>query len=134
MRKVLLCWMLLLIVLGKHSVIAQVTVTKPDPIIGTWKLEVSRSKFPRQDVASPKEQTETYREVSGLVQVTITRTMTDGSSDPRQLSWPSTGGIVVVEQGRPLADQQSIVEMLIAPGDWFVPYMRKGQQNLTMHK
>jgi hypothetical protein len=72
--------------------------------------------------------------VSAQDNVTIARTMSDGSSDPRRLSWPAAGGVVAVDEGRPLSEGQSIVETLLAPGDWYVTYMRNGQQYLTMHK
>ena len=39
-----------------------------DPIIGTWKLNIEKSKFssakhPMLDLTDPKEQTEVYREL-----------------------------------------------------------------------
>jgi hypothetical protein len=113
---------------------AQESPVKSEPIIGSWRLNVARSTFPRKDVPSPKEQTENYREDSGRIHLTIARTMSDGSSDPRRLSWPAVGGVTSVHEGRPLAEGQSTVEALLAPGDWYVIYMRNGQQYLTMHK
>ena len=105
-----------------------------DPLLGTWKLDPSRSNFPRADVPHPKQQTEIYREASGRIHLIIARTLSDGSSDPRELGWPTPGGIVGVEQGRPLAAQQMIIETHVGPGDWFVTYLRKGAQYQTQHK
>ena len=119
---------------GAMALSAQESAGKSDPIIGTWKLNVAQSTFPRKDIPSPREQTEHYSEVSGRIHLTIGRTMSDGSSDPRRLSWPATSGVVAVDEGRPLSEGQSIVETLLAPGDWYVTYMRNGQQYLTMHK
>ncbi len=102
-----------------------------DPIIGTWKLDVGSSKFV---LPPPKEQTEVYRETdSGEIEVVLTRVQSDGTSTSITLTWPSSGGAVHDPDGQ-LPKGETLVETLLAPGEWFVTYMRNGKQYLTMHK
>ena len=52
-----------------------------DPLIGTWKLNVSKSKFPPAQPA-PKELTETYREIKGgLIDFTYEAVRVDGTKE-----------------------------------------------------
>ena len=103
-----------------------------DPIIGTWKLNLEKSKG-SQPSAAPKEQLEVYRELdSGEIELTLTRTMVDGTSSLSKLTWPAQGGTVTFVQSDPRG--RSLVETLIAPGEWYVTYMRDGKQYLTVHK
>jgi hypothetical protein len=103
-----------------------------DPIIGTWKLNLEKSKG-SQPSAAPKEQLEVYRELdSGEIELTLTRTMVDGTSSVSKLTWPAQGGTVTFVQSDPRG--RSLVETLIAPGEWYVTYMREGKQYLTVHK
>jgi hypothetical protein len=112
-----------------------------DPIIGTWKLNIEKSKGsqPAQSSASQpaadpiKEQIEVYRELdSGQIELTLTRTMADGTSSASRLTWPTLGGAVTFLRGEPRG--RTLVETLIAPGEWYVTYMRDGKQYLIVHK
>jgi hypothetical protein len=105
-----------------------------DPIVGTWKLDLGRSKFPTSD-ATPKEQTEVYRDVGGSIEFTLTRTGANGSIEVEKLSWPTEGGAVKVQQLPPgLPVSYSLIETLIAPGEWYVTTLIFGKQIASMHK
>jgi hypothetical protein len=107
-----------------------------DPIIGTWRLNLSQSKFsaaPSEMVdPRPKLQIETYREIEDRIEVSGTVTRLDGSSTSGQLSWPKQGGLVKVENAA--VSDLSIVEVLLAPGQWLVITMRDGRQVGTRRK
>jgi hypothetical protein len=105
-----------------------------DPIVGTWKLNVAASKFPRAESPAPKDYVETYRLVGDRIELVTSRTRTraDGTSYTPKYSWPAQGG-VVVEHADPTATRV-IIETLIAPGEWYVTYMRDGKQTGTRHK
>lgn len=94
-----------------------------DPIIGTWKLNVDKSKG--SPAATSKRTTlpttAVYREVDGnLIE------MSDGSPTSDKWTWPSQGG--VVSRKPPLAENMLYVETLIEPGHWYVTIMRDGKQ------
>ncbi len=50
----------------------------PDPLIGTWKLNLEKSKFPAG--AAPKSETRTYAEGAGGITTTVTGVAADGSA------------------------------------------------------
>jgi hypothetical protein len=99
-----------------------------DPIIGTWKLNVSRSK------GSPyKEQMEVYREVQGnQIELTVTSTGIAGESRSLLQTFPAQGGVVKVLRG----DRQGRfeIETLIAPGEWCMSSLQDGKQQVIRHK
>jgi len=104
-----------------------------DPIIGTWKLIVDKSKGSQPTTDPVKEQMEVYRQLdSGEIELTLTRTMVDGTSSVSKLTWPAQGGTVAFVQSDPRG--RSLVETLIVPGEWYVTYMRDGKQYLIVHK
>ena len=106
-----------------------VSAIAADPIIGTWNLNVAKSKFfpvrPKDMRPPPKQRTEVYREIEGdQIEMTSRETQTDGSSrigDP--LIWPRTGGMVKGGQA-----PRSWVETLVEPGNWYVTALSDGKQ------
>jgi hypothetical protein len=84
-------------------ILAQAVKSTPtkvsDPILGTWKLNVAKSKFSPVvqagfKIAPIKERTETYREVDGSrIERTETTTRTDGSVSGSKVIWPMQGGL-----------------------------------------
>ena len=71
-----------------------------DPIIGTWKLDVSRSKFAPNGFKVPKEQSEVYREKgAGQIELTFKRIETDGSSTSLTIAFPAQGGAATCVDG-----------------------------------
>jgi hypothetical protein len=56
------------------SVAAVAQAHRTDPIVGTWKLNLSQSRMPQMP-GMPKEQIEIYRESSpGQLELTLSRT------------------------------------------------------------
>ena len=108
-----------------------------DPIIGTWKLNINKSKFlsakhPMLDLTAPKEQTEVYRELdSGRIELTWKNTAKDGSSGMLVLTYPIQGGTVKVEQGdTPI----SWIQTRVGQREWYATYLHEGTQIMTRHK
>jgi hypothetical protein len=87
-----------------------------DPIVGTWKLNLAKSKFAPNQPDIPKSGTEAYREVEGdQIELTVTRTEADGSSVLSKYAWPDQGGAVKILQGGPKRIT-TLVETLIEQG------------------
>ena len=104
-----------------------------DPIVGTWKLDVSKSKL-APSLSPPKAQTEVYRELaSGQIELELTRINNEGASTSLILSWPAGGGLVEDPRGG-LPKGVTAVETLLKPGEWYVTFLMDGKQVMTMHK
>lgn len=105
-----------------------------DPIIGTWKLNLAKSKFAPNQPDIPKSGTEAYREVEGgQIELTYTRTKADGSSVLSKYAWPAQGGAAKTLQGGP-KQITTFVETLIEPGNWYVTALQNGKQISWAHK
>jgi len=111
---------------------------KLDPIIGTWKLNVSKSRTLRDlpiDVGqNAKEATEVYQEVDDQIELTLTGTSISGEPISGKVRWPRDGGIAVSVQEVTSYEGILIVETLIAPGDWYVTYLKDEKQVVAIHK
>ena len=117
---------LLLAVLGLTSLL-----WAADPIIGTWKLNLEKSKLPSNDTP-PKEMTETYRELSGdQIELTWKNIGRDGSSDLTVMTYPVQGGAAKIQKGD---DPNFFVQTRLEQDEWLVTYLRDGKQVLTRHK
>jgi hypothetical protein len=110
--------------------------TAADPIIGTWKLNLNKSKIAIPDSApketigyylAMKEWTEIYREIAGD-QMELAST----EEPAGKYVWPRQGGVVTVEEGAPL--WATHIETLIEPGNWYVTLVRDGKQVAVIHK
>ena len=123
MRKVIF---LLIIILSVPGVL-----WAADPLIGTWKLNVSKSKYPPNQPA-PKEQTETYRELAdGQIELTYQSIEKDGSSSLLIENFPLQGGVPkVLKDDSPF----SFIQTRIAQDEWLVTYLIDGKQVITRHK
>jgi hypothetical protein len=102
-----------------------------DPIIGTWKLNLSESKTD----ASKKEHTEVYRALdSGQIELTLTINYLNGSQAVWKYTWPAQGGVAKPVQRPPREGDILEVETLISPGEWILTRMRDGKQYNYVHK
>ena len=100
-----------------------------DPLIGTWKLNIEKSKFPPNHPAIPKEQIQTYRELSNdRIEMTYQNVSMDGSSDLIVSAYPIQGGIGKIQKGD---TPFSFVQTRIAPDEWIVTALREGKQVWT---
>jgi hypothetical protein len=108
------------------------TLWAADPIIGTWKLNIAKSKFSpilqaMMKQPSPIEKTEVYREVNtDLIE------LSDGSPTSDRWTWPHQGGII--NRQPPLSEEMSYVETLIELGHWYVTVLQNGKQVILIHK
>ena len=103
-----------------------------DPLIGTWILNIDRSKFPPNFPSIPKEQTETYRELSNdQIELTYQNVDQDGSSSLLIETYSMQGGIAKVQKGD---SPYSFAQTRIAQDEWIVTYLRDGKQVGTRHK
>ena len=103
-----------------------------DPSVGTWKLNIAKSKFALDQKVTPKEGTVVVRELaSGELELTLTRTMTDGSQTSIKLTWPLTGGVLKSQAAEP--EGRSAVTTMIAPGEWYTTYLQNGKQVQLIH-
>jgi hypothetical protein len=105
-----------------------------DPIVGTWTLDRSQSQFPIvTGVPRGKDQTESYQEANGRIELRLVRILEDGAQVVGRLTWSTGGGIVQVVEG-PVSSGESYVETRLIAGDWLVTYLLDGRQYGTMRK
>jgi hypothetical protein len=111
-----------------------------DPIIGKWKLNVSKSTYSQVYLSLQKRQApkegggegfEVYREIAGN-QLELTRSIVrqDGSGGSGIYTCPLQGGVVMVPKDYP----DAIVETFVAPGEWYATFLRDGIQRFVIHK
>jgi hypothetical protein len=106
--------------------------TAAEPIIGSWKLDISTSKF-ASNSAAPKEQSEVYREISGgKIELTYTSIGADGASSNLLIIFPAQGGANSRSQG--IAKGLLEVETRINAHEWHMTRMQNGKQILTLQK
>lgn len=114
-------------------IVTATAVMAADPIIGTWKLDVGKSKL-APSLSPPKAQTETYRELpSGEIQLQLTKIDDRGTSVSMTVTWPAGGG-VAQDQLSSFPKGVTAVETRLQAGDWFVTFLMEGKQFMTMHK
>ena len=102
-----------------------------DPIIGTWKLNIAKSKFAPSTQAAMKEGTHVVRELGAdQFELTETQTRTDSSSTSYRFTWPQKGGVLKSEI---LAEGTSSIVTIIEPGEWYTTNLRNGKQVSTLH-
>ena len=102
-----------------------------DPIIGTWKLNISESKAD----ASIKEHVEIYRELdSGQIELTLTINYSNGFQAIWKYTWPAQGGVAKRFQGPPREGNILEIETLISPGEWILTRMQDGKQYNSIYK
>jgi archaellum component FlaF (FlaF/FlaG flagellin family) len=103
-----------------------------DPSVGTWKLNIAKSKMPPSAQAPPKEETQVVQEVGDEMQVTVTGVRTDGSAISDKHSSSKNGGLVTFQKGAPPAGYSAIYT-LIAPGDSYTTILQDGKQIAVVH-
>ncbi len=79
-----------------------------DPEVGTWKVNLAKSKFPPGPAAATKVETNVIREVGDQIENITTGTRVDGSSISEKYIVYKKGGIVKYQQGGP-GEGKSIV-------------------------
>jgi len=107
-----------------------------NPFIGTWKLNVAKSKFSQaylalQKVAAPKEEMIVFREAGDQLELTATGTRTDGSPISSKSTRPAQGGAIKYQQGGP--EGVTTILTVLEPGNSYTTSMRDGKQFQVGH-
>jgi hypothetical protein len=133
-RLTLLLFVVVLLVAGNgFQLSAQDTkgaVMAADPAVGTWKLNVAKSKIPPGPQAPAKEETIVTREIGDQFEVTFTGTRTDGSPISAKSTYPQQGGIV---KSSAAPQERQTVITVISPGDWYLTALQNGKQAAVGH-
>jgi hypothetical protein len=107
-------------------------MAKPDPIIGTWKLNVAESRFPSPQLTF-KEQTEVYRDIgNGQIELTYNSINKDDSLTYEVFVFPAQGGTATLVKGAVAG--RSYIETKIAPNEWYATCLEDGKQLYVLHK
>ena len=112
---------------------------KADPIIGIWKLNVANSKFSpvllkAMNETVPKEATETYKLIGDQIELMVENTMTGGGRISGRYTWPRYGGVAKAQEDVASFTGVTIIETLIAPGEWYATFLKDGKQFIVIHK
>ena len=103
-----------------------------DPIIGTWKLNVGKSKA-APGKSLQKESIDVCRELdTNEIECVSKGVNADGSAIDLTISFPSQGGMVKLQPPPPKTI--SYVETLVEPGNWIVTFMMNGTQVVLLQK
>ena len=101
-----------------------------DPIVGTWKTNVSKTKL--APVGSwLKEATMTFRESGDQLLAEIKGTYIDGTPYSSKGHRPLVGGIVKSEPS--IAEGTVLYVTVIAPGDAYLTTFQNGKQTVLDH-
>lgn len=117
MRKV----MLFLAVIGLSG-----ALWAADPIVGTWKLNLEKSKPAPGQQATLKEMTVTTIELGTDLETTFNIVGADGTAFSMKFVSPQQGGLVKSEQ--PAAEGSFVVITLIKPGEMIGTSIQNGKQ------
>jgi hypothetical protein len=86
-----------------------------DPTMGTWKLNLAKSKIPASDAANLKETILSFREIdANTVEGIQTQTLKDGKTNTMKWTTPTSGGTQTYQEGGP-ANGISSVAVKIEP-------------------
>jgi hypothetical protein len=112
---------------------------RSDPIIGIWNLNVANSKFSTVLLKAlnetvPKEATEIYRLVGDQIELTVENTMTGGRRISGRYTWPRYGGVAKAQEDVASFTGVTIIETLIAPGEWYATFLKNEKQFIVVHK
>jgi len=111
----------------------EVAVNSVHSIIGSWKLNISKSTFAPNSPPPPKENTEVYRELNnGLVEFKGRTIREDGSSTSLLCTWPMQGGEVTILEGN-FPENITWIQTLIE-SEWYTTQLKDGKQKYTRHK
>jgi hypothetical protein len=105
-----------------------------DPVIGTWKLNLAKSKLPAGAAANANESMVVFREINAdTLEGTSTDIQKDGTKViSMKFTVPRSGGIQTYQQGGP-TQGVSVVTTVIDPYTSFNTYLLNGKQVGMMH-
>jgi hypothetical protein len=114
------------------------TLWASDPFIGTWKLNVSKSRFTSAflaafGMAEPKQETIVIKELNDDEwEVIVTGTYSDESLNSQRQTVPKQGGIVKFQQGNP-PEGSFYVETKISDKEKYRTFIQDGKQRNLQH-
>ena len=104
-----------------------------DPFVGTWKLNVAKSKrAPSSTGKATKEETMTVQDVGDQAYITLKGTREDGTTFGRKESVSIKGGPLNVSGNRPPVGTSAVMKKLNDRTADFI-YARDGKVYLTDH-
>lgn len=102
------------------------SMSKTDPLIGTWKLNVAKGNYWALQQTTVKEMTSNYRElVNGQIEVTGTGTRENGSPISFKGTFPRQGGGTITAEG------VSSVVTVIDLCNYYITILNDGKQVLV---
>ena len=102
-----------------------------DLTVGTWKLNVAKSKFVPSTESPTKELTEVKRDLGNdQVEITETGTRTDGSKISVKFTHPQKGGLIT-DSSTPKG--QMAVATVIGPSELYETVLQNGKQIEVYH-
>jgi len=102
-----------------------------DPIAGTWKLNLAKSKSAPGQQAAVKEMTVTSKEVGADIETTFAGIGSDGKPFSMKFTNPKQGGLV--KTGQPATEGNMVVITVVKPGDMYGTSIQKGVQVEVTH-
>ena len=104
-----------------------------DPLIGTWKLDVTKTRFDALLQVDLKEATAVYRKIDAdNIEVAATGTRMDGSPISFKATFPRQGGATKVKKGD-LREGISGFVTVIHPSIFYLTILQNGKQVLVFH-
>jgi hypothetical protein len=102
-----------------------------DPMVGTWKLNLAKSKFAPGQQANVKEMTVVVREIGSDLETAFSGNGADGSPISYKFTMPKQGG--VLGSGQAPAEGTFVVITVIKPGDMYGTSLENGKQVQVTH-
>lgn len=119
--------LLSLVILGMAA-----SLRAEDPSLGTWKLNIARSRLLQHPGGLPKEALIDIRKLhSGEFELTISSLQANGSKTSFKIVWPQEGGIARTPSDSH-KDKFGIVTV-IGPGEWYTTELESGKQIQFIH-
>jgi hypothetical protein len=115
-----------LLILTCSSCGKEETMSKTDPLIGTWKLDAAKGNYWALQQTTVKELTGSYRGLgNGQIDVTVTGTREDGSPISLKGTFPRQGGGKITDDG------MSYVVTVIDLYRFYLTILQNGKQVLV---
>ena len=102
-----------------------------DPLIGTWQLNVAKSKLDPIR-ANTKEETIAFRDLGDQYELIYHDVRADGSTTSSKCTWPKQGGVRRYQVGG-LPEGMLIVETVLAANEGFSTVLQNGKQIAVNH-
>ncbi len=116
------------LLLALFGLVGSVWAAESPFLVGTFKLNLAKSKPPANMAADTKEAIVVFRELdANTMEATSTTTRTDGSTVTAKWTVPKSGGMQKYQQGGP-AQGITIVSTVIDANTVYNTYLRDGIQ------